>query len=147
MNTLHQIALHLKVSPIQIKRVESWDKVYLIVLAGKRPTFVSKKGIKTVDHPKVVDVALLAQEGQDYYALRLLITESVRRYHNTGNTRLALDLCRRFLGAVANKEDNDSIVRVSKACEVLTRANVCVEDSGAYILTEAGIRYGNMLIS
>lgn len=45
MDTTKQIALYLKVSPIQVKRVEAWDKVYLVVLYGRRATFVSKKEV------------------------------------------------------------------------------------------------------
>jgi hypothetical protein len=143
MNALSQIAAHLEIEASQIIKCEEWATVWFVVTQNKGGRFVSKKVVKRMS---AVNQHILAKEGNDHQCLRFLVVESVRRFNNTGNRSLTLDLARSSFSKTST-EDSESLTKVAKSCDVLIEANVCTFKEGKYLLTDAGIRYGNHLIS
>lgn len=124
MDITRQIAQQLKVSPLQVKRVESWDKVYLVILYGRRPTFVSKK-VNTVD--SMTDDALLEsfdlENGLRKEKLRLngQIVIMYTNFHTNGN--FALRVCNSKATVYIDGEEDSIWIRRKTSCKAWTRTD------------------------
>lgn len=103
---LNQIADYLQVSTSQIVRCDEWAKVYFVVVAGCRPTFISKKVIvmpklsinatysETVSHMKKLGIWNAPDRCSVWKALQLWINSS--SWENT-EVDLLIDEVNQFL--------------------------------------------------